>query len=325
MMKWLYRITLVLLVFLILLALPYGLRQVAPQKEPSIAVILKSKEIDFWKVVISGVNIAKGEFGVTVDIMSPVNEEDYITQIELINSAVADGYDAIVLSAIDYNRMVEAVDAAIDSGVPVVIIDSDVNSQKVLVRIGMDNYRAGQRLAEQLVRSMNYKGVVAIVGLKAMGENAMQRQQGMVDMFSVYPQIELREVVASAPEIHEAKLEAKRIIEQNPDLTAIAAVNEQTTIGVGEALIELGKPNLLAVGFDNAAVSMNMLEDEIFEWILVQNQFAMGYLGVEYALRSARGEITEPVTVDTGITDVTRHNMFVNDMQYLIFPFEQEE
>lgn len=299
-----------------------GCQRIIRSEEIKICVIPKSKQINFWKVVISGVNIATSEFKSDVEIKSTESEEDYATQIKLVEEAIAEDFDAIVLSAIEYNALVPVVEKAIDSGIEVITIDSGVNSPKVQVQIGTDNYRAGQRLAEHLIRNMNYKGVLGIVGLRGLAQNGIERQRGITDTVAHYPGIELREIVSVDSNVYAAKQATLRFLEENPDITAMAAVNEQTTIGMGYAVTQLEQgENILAVGFDNATASMNMLEENVLDAIIVQNQYAMGYLGVEYAIKAVQGKLKEDVVLDTGITVVTRDNMFVNNMQTLIFPF----
>ena len=96
-----------------------------------IAVITKAVNSDFWHNVNNGVLSAATEYNVTVTFEGPENEEDYIAQNALIEAAVKNGADAIVLSAIDYNNSVDTVNAAVREGVKVVTIDSDVNSDAV--------------------------------------------------------------------------------------------------------------------------------------------------------------------------------------------------
>lgn len=310
-----------LLLSTLLLLGSQGCARVKPAEEIQIRVILKSMDINYWKVVIAGANIATTEYLPQVEVVAPRNEEDSETQIGMIEQAVADGCDAIVLSAIDFTKTAVAVDAAKEQGVKVIVIDSDVDTDAVQARIMTNNYRAGQRIGEHLVRNMNYQGVLGLVGLRSMASNGQDRQKGIIDTINRYPDIEIREVLKVDSDIYIAKHETEELLERNPDLTAIAAVNEQTTIGMGLALSEAQRHGILAVGFDNAPESMSMLEERIFDAVIVQNQYAMGYLGVEYAVKSVQGTLEKGQNVDTGITVVTRDNMFLGDMQTLIFPF----
>ena len=74
-------------------------------KRTQITVITKSTNSDFWNNVFQGVNTAAAEYNVDVKIEGPESEEDYVSQIEMIQKAIDNKSDAIVLSAIDYNRL----------------------------------------------------------------------------------------------------------------------------------------------------------------------------------------------------------------------------
>ena len=72
--------------------------------EKKVAVIVKALNSDFWHSVKSGVDAAATEYNVDVTFWGPGSEEDYEAQNRLIDNAVRDGADAIVLSAIDYEK-----------------------------------------------------------------------------------------------------------------------------------------------------------------------------------------------------------------------------
>ena len=109
-----------------------------------ITVIAKAVNSDFWHNVKNGVYSAATEYNVSVTFEGPENEEDYAAQNLMIENAVKDGVDAIVLSAIDYNKSVETVNSAVRAGVKVITIDSDLNSDMVSLFIGTDNIAAGK-------------------------------------------------------------------------------------------------------------------------------------------------------------------------------------
>ena len=103
-----------------------------------IAVIVKSVDSDFWHSFQNGVDAAAVEYNVSVTFEGAENEEDYTAQNELINKAVENGADAIVLSAANYTGTVQAVENAAKMGVKIVTADSGTNSDKVSLFIGTD-------------------------------------------------------------------------------------------------------------------------------------------------------------------------------------------
>ena len=101
-----------------------------------IAVISKAIDTDFWHNVKSGVDSAAIEYNVSVTFEGPENEDEYEKQNEMIEKAISNKVDAIVLSAINYYKSVDSVEKAVRKGIKVVTIDSDVGSQQVSMIIG---------------------------------------------------------------------------------------------------------------------------------------------------------------------------------------------
>ncbi len=288
-----------------------------------VAVITKSTTSDFWNEVEAGANTASVEYNLNISFEGPDNEEDYETQNRLIEEAVADGVQVIVFSAIDYNANAEAVEYAISQGVYVVSIDSDVNSDGVKYHIGTDNYMAGYMAGEAALEAEEEALRVGIVNFDKNSANGQEREAGFRDCISKDPRLESVVGINVLSTTEEAKEETLRLFEENPDLNVIATFNEWTSLGVGYAIEELGiGDETTVVAFDNNTISIGMLERGNVDALIVQNPFAMGYLGVEYAYELINEVPIETSDVDTKTTLVTQELMFEEEYQRVLFPFD---
>ena len=83
---------------------------------PSVAIIIKGSESDFWNDVKKGALSAATEFNIDITFEGPDNEEDYETQNKMIENAVSRNVGAIILSAIDYEKNAPAVRKAAEKG-----------------------------------------------------------------------------------------------------------------------------------------------------------------------------------------------------------------
>ena len=80
------------------------------------------------------------------------------------------------------------------------------------------------------------------------------------------------------------------MLKENSNIDAIVTFNEWTTLGVGDAVKEIGQQTDIAVvGFDNHIAAIEMLEAGTIDALIVQNPFAMGYLGVKSAWELSTG------------------------------------
>ncbi|MFI3166634.1 MAG: substrate-binding domain-containing protein [Bacillota bacterium] len=283
--------------------------------------IPKSQELSFWEITIEGFNTAIAEYNAEGEVRSTDNEEDVEGQIAIVRSAIEEGFDAIVISAISYEELASVVDEASSAGLEVVVIDSDVNSESVKARISTDNYVAGFLMGEEMASQLGYKGTVATLEFDTETQNGLDRTNGFLDAIAQYPNMNvIRKEVLSNTYI--SKLATLDLLYVYPEIEGMVSMNELITVGLGEGVEESGRTDICCIGFDNNAIVVDYIEKGIFHGTIVQNQFAMGYLGAETAIKLVTGEEKNPSDVDTGATLVTKDNMYDSEIQSLLFPFD---
>ncbi len=290
-----------------------------------IAVIAKAVNSDFWHNVNNGVLSAATEYNVTVTFEGPENEENYYAQNSLIENAVKNGADAIVLSAIDYNNSVETVNAAVREGVKVIAIDSDVNSDAVSLFIGTDNIAAGKEAGKAAVDgfSADSEIIIGLVNYNANTDNGNQREKGFREYIGTVSNARIAASVTAESNEESATAAAEKLLRQNPRINVIVGFNEWMTLGVGNAVKNLGlSKKVRSVGFDSNLISVGMLETGEMDALIVQNPFAIGYLGVEKAAALISGESLPSREIYTDVTTVTKENIFDNDIQKILFRFQ---
>ena len=289
-----------------------------------VAVITKSTTSQYWKTTFAGANAAGAEYNLEVTFDGPENEEDYETQNSMIREAVKNGANAIVFSAVDYNANAAAINEAVEAGVKVVVIDSDVNSDLVSCRISTDNYKAGQMVGNAVLEGDEENFNVGIVNFDKNSENGQQREKGFRDAVEGNSRVSIVSSVNVNSTTEEAKSATEKMLSENPDINIIVTFNEWTSLGVGYAVQDMDMASeVRVVAFDSNVVSVGMLETGEVDALIVQNPYAMGYLGVEYACMLINGEKIKESDIDTTTTLITRENMYEPDNQKVLFPFEQ--
>src|ERR1700686_2732060 len=113
------------------------------ERKTTIAVIPKGNTTIFWQSVHAGAAKAAIENGVEIIWNGPPSETDYIGQLQITDAMINRRVDAIVLAPIDRKAMVDAVERAAREKVPMVIIDSGIDTeQQYVARVATDNYDA---------------------------------------------------------------------------------------------------------------------------------------------------------------------------------------
>ena len=294
------------------------------EKETTIYVITKGTDSDFWQSVRAGVSAAAVENDVTAIYEGPDSEEDYATQNRMIDEAVAAGADAIVFSAIDRYATKKHLEDAVRKGVKLILIDSGADTEMAESFIGTDSYAAGKMVCEAVLDGMGTEKPlkVGLVNYDENTENGSSREEGFRDRAEEAENIEIVASVHVASDTAIAKLAAKSMMREHPDINVIVGFNEWMTLGVGYAMRELGTAaGVYAVGFDSNVVSVGMLETGEMDALIVQNPFAMGYLGVTSACDAIGGRSLDK-NVDTATTVVTKSNMFDPDIQRILYRFK---
>ena len=292
-----------------------------------VAIVAKSTRTEFWLSVFAGAQAAAAEYNVELDISGPETEEDYETQNRMVAEAVDAGAEALVFSAIDYENNAAAIDAAAAAGVRIVAIDSNVDSAAVQTYIGTDNYAAGQMAAQAALDAVDGELTVGIVNYDISSANGQERERGARDLFEESGRAQVTARINTLAEAGRAQADTEELLRAHPDINVLLAFNEPTSVGAAAAVAaqELSDTVFL-VGFDSNLATVEGLQNGSVDALIVQNPYAMGYLGVEsaYRLLSGQGGSLAP-TVDTATSIVDLENLFTMDSQKALFAFEQRE
>lgn len=290
-------------------------------KKRTVAVIVKTKSGDYWDSVKMGTDIAAKEFNINVEFMAPDDEEDIDAQIKFISKSIDKKVDAIVVAPSDYMALVDIVQRAIEHKIPVITIDSELNTDAVNCLISTDNFEAGKRAGEKLVQINGEYSKVAIMGFVKGNPNGDKREEGFLKAISKYPDIEVVAKRYCSSNSTLATILTKNILSQDNRIDAIIALNSTSAEGVAQAIDELdlsGKVKIIA--FDNTLREINYIEKGIIQSIIIQNPLSMGYLGIKYANSIIDGKkIPKKVNIDSKVID--KENMYSPENQKLLFPF----
>ncbi|WP_167747111.1 substrate-binding domain-containing protein [Cohnella luojiensis] len=294
-----------------------------PDQQKEVALIVKNKEGEFWNTVKMGAEAAAKEFNVRLIFDGATNESDADTQIELVNKYVAYGTDGLILAANDYKKLASSVDKADKSGIPIVTIESEVNSPKVTSFIGIDNYEAGRQAAMKMMELTHYKGRFIILNFVKGSRNAEQREQGIRDEWANAPDMQVLESVYCSSDSSRCGEVTKEMLDKHGSIDGILALNAVASIGAAEQLRNMQQDGVIKlVAFDNTPEELEWLQEGVIQATVIQNPFSMGYLGVKTAVE-AMGKQSVAKKIDTGTKVIDAENMFWSDNQKMLFPFVQ--
>ena len=289
----------------------------------SVTLVAKSTQTEFWLSVFAGAEAAAAEYNLELTTVGPETEEDYETQNDMIARAGEAGTVARVFSAIDFEKHAPAVDAAAQAGVRIVSIDSGVDSSQVSTYIGTDNYAAGQMAAQAALEQVEGPLSVGLVNYDEGTANGQERERGVLDALARCGRASVAAEITTLVDAEQAREDTAALLAGHPDINVLVAFNEPTSVGAAQAVEELGlEEQVFLVGFDSNVATIEGLQTGSVDALVVQNPYAMGYLGVEsaYRLLTGQAEGLAPM-VDTSTQIVYRSNLFSLDSQKALFAF----
>ncbi len=291
--------------------------------EGNIVIVLKAigQPMDFWAIVQQGIKEASREFGAQVTVTGPMYEREVEDQIRIMRRVIKQNPRLIILAASDYNKLRKPVKEAHDHGIPVITLDSAVNSDIPISFIATNNVEAGRKAGREmlnLLRDKKRKNIAIVSHIKGAA-TAIERERGVraackgCNIIGTW--------YCDVEEDKAYKITTELLKYHNID--GIVALNEVSTLGVAQAVEELrAKDRVIVVGFDNAPREIEYLEAGVIKATVIQNPYKMGYLAIKTAVQYLKGQAVAPL-INTGSLLITKKNMFKREYQEIIFPFSQ--
>jgi ribose transport system substrate-binding protein len=241
---------------------------------------------------------------------------------------VTQGVTGIVLAPLDDVALRMPVKEAVDSGIPVVIIDSGLKSDDYVSFVATDNYIGGQKGGERLAEILGGKGKVIMLRYQEGSASTMNREQGFLDVLKEkYPDIEVVSAnqyggatTESAYQASENLLAPLRTPDGGLSIDGIFCPNESTAFAMLRALEDSGLAGKVKyVGFDSSDRLVQGLQNGQIQGLVLQDPINMGYLGVKTIVAHLQGEKVEK-RIDTGSAVATPENMNDPKMKNLLEP-----
>ncbi|SDI11717.1 monosaccharide ABC transporter substrate-binding protein, CUT2 family [Bacteroides ovatus] len=216
---------------------------------------------DSWRHKMNDEILREAMFydGVSVEIRSA--GDDNLRQAEDVRYFIDRGVDLLIISANEAAPMTPIVEEAYDKGIPVILIDRKILSDKYTAYIGADNNEIGRAVGNYIASRLGGKGnVVELTGLSG-STPAMERHQGFMAAISRFPEIKLIDKADAAWERAPAEVEMDSMLRRNPKIDAVYAHNDRIAPGAYQAAKKVGREKeMVFVGIDALPGKGNGLE-----------------------------------------------------------------
>ncbi|WP_159499699.1 sugar ABC transporter substrate-binding protein [Microbacterium sp. 18062] len=243
-------------------------------KDLTYAVVTHSSPGDaFWDRVKSGAEQAGADYGAAVTYNS---DPDPAKQSQLIDNAVAQGVDGIVVSMANPDGVQASVERAVAAGIPVVTINSGLERFKefgAITHIGQSESIAGAAVGERLGEEGLTKALCVIqeagnVGLEERCKAAAGAFGGSMENLQV-----------DGTNDAEVKATIKSKLQADSSIDAVLTLGGQYAIDAVGAVEESGSSAKVAT-FDLSEDVVSAIEAGQILFAVDQQPYVQGFLGI---------------------------------------------
>lgn len=296
-----------------------------PESEEKIFVILKNYHGDYWKKVIEGISSASDELDAAVYLGGIDNETDISGQSSLIQQAIEEGADGILLAPASSTSLVESCQSVKEQNIPLVLIDSSINSNDYDICYMTDNMDAGKMAAQEMLELLHSAGnsdaqplEVGILLSSDTSQAMVNRVSGFLEYWSnsAPKQWEVAgDIYLNGGDVKKAQANASKLLEGHPQIKGLFGCNNTSTIGIVNTLLQENRTDVAMVGFDLAQETQQFILNSDYHSVsLLQNQEQMGYQGILSLEALIDGTDIDQKYFDTGVEVADRDYLMENDV-----------
>ena len=249
--------------------------------EPLKIVMLLNDQFDpYYLTLVTGAEEKAEELGIDFSWQAPTTL-DVASQTQLLQSVAATQPDGIIMSALDADAMVAPMKAVMDSGIPIVTVDSDVNDESArLGTVKSDGKVAGEQAAEYVEELLGGEGTVGYVGYTPGIQSVDVRLEGWTETLAGFSGIENAGDEYAGADVAENVEKTSALLSRETELDAIFASWTNAAIGAAQGVQQAGR-DVAVVGVDAAPDEVDLLERGLINALVVQKPYDMGGIAVE--------------------------------------------
>ena len=276
------------------------------QNKYKISLITMDNEKDsYFKLIDEGCKNALKEYdNVNYTLINPTERKAEI-QGECIDKAVAEGANAILISAVSKTEINENLKKAEDAGVKIIYVDASADYEAIMT-LETDNEQAGKIAGQTMLKALSDAGIsegtIGVGAVNAEEKNSDLRDKGFRSVFEG-----TNFVVAPTIYIGNESLKDKE--NEISNYVGFFAVNQSVSLAIGEQ-IKNQDNNQIIITFDTDESILAQIKDGKIYATIKQNPEMMGYEGFKVAVQALEGTFTDKnVNKDTGVEVITKDKL----------------
>jgi erythritol transport system substrate-binding protein len=226
----------------------------------TIAIITVDPSNPYWKAEVDTAVAEAEKLGYDTSVNAHNNAPD--RQSDLIDGAISQKVDAIVLDPAGADESIGAVQKATDAGIPVFLVNAEITEQGIAKSQIVSNNAQGATLgAQEFAKATGGKGKYVELFGNPSDNNAQVRSDGYKAVLSQFPDLKLVQKETANWDRAEGKAKMEIMLSAHPDIVGVVSGNDEMALGAIQALKDAGKlAQVKVLGFDGNQDAVNAVK-----------------------------------------------------------------
>lgn len=229
-----------------------------------------------------------------IEMISYDGNYDAATQLSQIETMIADGCDAIILNPHDAVACAAGVEIAHQAGIPVVGVNTMVESDLLTSYVGSQDVSAGEDIMQFMIDHLGRDDFNIVIIEGPMGQSAqLQRIEGIENILAKHPKIkELARNTANWSRSEAMNLMETWINSFGSDIDAVIAENDEMALGARQAIEDAGQ-DIPCIGIDGITDAVTAIQEGRMIASDFQNAEGQMIGAIKAAVKAVNGEKVE--------------------------------
>lgn len=255
-----------------------------------VAYMPPATEFNYYMAIGAGIEQKAAELGVETFMLAPQSGSDIAGQMGMIQDVLTQDVDAIILSTHDENAAAPLVEQAVESGVVVIIINSDIRNFPTAVHGVVGYSQRGGTFNLGLYAAGKSGGVAKVGVLEGLpGYHSTERIGGFLDAFATFPQMEVVATLPTEWNVETGNTAMTDMLQAHPEIEVVVTANDYISIGAARAARALGREDVLIYGNDGDTTGLEDIAAGTWTATVNTTPFVMGQVGLQVTMDCLNG------------------------------------
>ena len=292
----------------------------------NIAYMPPATEFNYYQAIGAGIEDLAAELGVETFMLAPQSGSDIEGQMGMIQDVLTQDVDAIILSTHDEFAAAPLVEKAVEQGIAVIIVNSDIANFPTPVHgvVGYSQRNGTFAEGEYILDMFDNEAMVGVLeGLP--GYHSTERIGGYLDAFEGHDGMEVVATLPTEWNVETGNTAMMDLLQAHPEIEVVITANDYIAIGAALAAEALGREDVAIFGNDGDTTGLEDIAAGKWDATVNTTPYLMGQVALQVAMDCLEGVYPGGwVETPTVIVDASNANDYLCHPENL-FPAPSQE